>query len=83
MAEILKNIELRGSTMGSLAEFKEAVAFVGKHKLRPVIHKTVPSLDQAEDAFQAMKNGEQFGKLVVRITHDADDGQNGNGNSKL
>jgi D-arabinose 1-dehydrogenase-like Zn-dependent alcohol dehydrogenase len=71
MGEVLKNIELRGSTMGSLEEFKSAIAFVDKHKIRPVVYKTLDGLEEAEEGFQILKNGQQFGKVVVRISQDA------------
>lgn len=68
MAEILKNVELRGSTMGSFEEFKAAIAFIDKHKLRPVVFKTVHGLDKADEVLNIMKNGDQFGRLAIRIT---------------
>jgi D-arabinose 1-dehydrogenase-like Zn-dependent alcohol dehydrogenase len=69
MGAVLKNIELRGSTMGSRKEFADMVAFVREHKLTPVVSRTVQGLDiQAIDRlFDDMKNGTQFGKLVVEI----------------
>lgn len=71
MAAILKNIELRGSTMGSLEEFKAAIAFIDKHKIKPVVYKTLDGLEQAEEGFQILKDGSQFGKIVVKISKDA------------
>jgi D-arabinose 1-dehydrogenase-like Zn-dependent alcohol dehydrogenase len=67
MAEILKNVELRGSTMGSFKEFEQAIAFIDKHKLRPVVYKTVQGLDKADEVLSIMKNGDQFGRLAIRI----------------
>ena len=40
------NVELRGSTMGSRAEFKEMVAFVDKHKIKPIVSKVFKGLTQ-------------------------------------
>jgi D-arabinose 1-dehydrogenase-like Zn-dependent alcohol dehydrogenase len=67
MSEVLKNLELRGSTMGSLKEFKEMVEFVDKHNIEPVVYKTLRGFEQVEDGFQIMKAGQQFGKVVVVI----------------
>lgn len=67
MGEILKNVELRGSTMGSFEEFKEAIKFASDHKLIPVVHQTYASLDKADEAITALKEGTQFGKVVVAI----------------
>jgi len=70
MGEVLKNLELRGCTMGSLKEFKQMVQFVQEHKIQPVVHKTLRGFDQVEEGFQIMKAGHQFGKLVVLIDPD-------------
>lgn len=67
MAEILKNIELRGSTMGSREEFKAAIQFISDHKITPVVHTIVDGLENVETLFDVMKKGEQFGKLVANI----------------
>lgn len=44
MVQVLKNIDLVGSTMGSRAEFKEMVAFVDKHKIKPVVSNVFQGL---------------------------------------
>jgi len=70
MAAVLKNIELRGSTMGSRAEFRDMIAFVREHRIRPVISRVVKGLEDLEaidGLFEDMKTGKQFGKLVVEI----------------
>lgn len=70
MAAVLKNIEIRGSTMGSRAEFKDMIAFVREHQIRPVISRVVKGLEDLEaidGLFEDMKSGKQFGKLVVEI----------------
>lgn len=80
MGAVMKNIELRGSTMGSRKEFKEMVQFVGDHKIKPVVSKVVKGLDNMpgiEGLFEDMKNGAQFGKLVIEVS------SGGSGSSKL
>lgn len=70
MSAVLKNIEVRGSTMGSRKEFKEMVRFVNEKRIVPVVSKVVEGLDNlegVEELFQDMKQGKQFGKLVIRI----------------
>ncbi|POW01539.1 hypothetical protein PSTT_12431 [Puccinia striiformis] len=64
MAEVLKNLELRGCTMGSLKEFKEMVEFVDKHHIRPVVHTVLHGFEQVEEGFQILKAAQQFGKVV-------------------
>jgi D-arabinose 1-dehydrogenase-like Zn-dependent alcohol dehydrogenase len=68
MGEILKNVELRGSTMGSLDEFKQAIEFTAQHKIKPVVHQTYSSLDKTDEAITALKDGTQFGKIVISIS---------------
>lgn len=70
MSAVLKNIDLRGSTMGSRVEFREMVQFVNEKKIVPVVSKVVDGLDDldgVEGLFQDMKHGKQFGKLIIKI----------------
>ncbi len=70
MPAVLKNIDLRGTTMGSRKEFTDMVSFVREKKLRPIVSKIVNGLDnipEVEGLFEEMKNGNQFGKLVIQI----------------
>ncbi len=45
MQAVMKNIELRGTTLGSRIEFRDMVDFVRKHGIRPVISRSVKGLD--------------------------------------
>ncbi|KAL2137258.1 hypothetical protein VTI74DRAFT_6469 [Chaetomium olivicolor] len=75
MQATLKQVELRGSTMGSKAEFQAMVDFVREHKIRPVVSRVVKGLDNIEgidSLFEDMKAGRQFGKLVIQIDTEAD-----------
>ncbi|KAF2010439.1 NAD(P)-binding protein [Aaosphaeria arxii CBS 175.79] len=78
MGAVLRNIEVKGSTMGSRKEFAEMVDFVNKKNLKPVVSRVVNGLDLAaiDTLFDDMKNASQFGKLVVQI-------DNGSSSSKL
>lgn len=70
MQAVLKNVEVRGSTMGSRREFAEMVEFVEREKIRPVVSRVVKGLDNLEGIeglFEDMKKGRQFGKLVVLV----------------
>lgn len=74
MLAVLKNIELKGSTMGSREEFREMVSFVGEKKIRPVVSRIVKglrNLDGIDSLFADMKEGKQFGKLVIDISSEA------------
>lgn len=69
MSAVLRNIEVRGSTMGSRKEFAEMVQFVREKKLKPVVSRSVHGLDieKINTLFDDMKNASQFGKLVVTL----------------
>jgi D-arabinose 1-dehydrogenase-like Zn-dependent alcohol dehydrogenase len=69
MGAVLRNIEVRGSTMGSRQEFADMVNFVRDKKLRPVVSRSVHGLDvsQLDSLFDDMRNASQFGKLVVTL----------------
>ena len=69
----LKNIELKGTAMGSKREFGEMVEFVRERRIRPVVSRVVKGLDNLEGIeglFEDMKAGRQFGKLVIQIGGD-------------
>lgn len=70
MAAVLKNIDLRGSTMGSRKEFTDMTTFVSSKNIRPVVSRTVYGIDNLEainGLFEDIKNGSQFGKLVIEL----------------
>ena len=52
--------------MGSDQDFVNMVGFVEQYKIQPIIDTSF-SLDNAVGAFDRMKNGEQFGKIIVKI----------------
>ena len=73
MSAVLKNIDLRGSTMGSRKEFADMVNFVSTKMLHPVVSRTVSGLENLEgidSLFDDMKSASQFGKLVIEIAKD-------------
>ncbi|KAI2266028.1 hypothetical protein LOZ10_002029, partial [Ophidiomyces ophidiicola] len=72
MSAVLKNIDVKGSTMGSRKEFRDMVQFVAEQQLHPIVWRVVQGLDniQAIDSlFDDMKAGSQFGKLVIQIAN--------------
>ena len=60
-----KNLSILGTTMGSQAEFKEMLAYVELHDIKPIVDKVFPSLNDAQVAFDYMATGQQFGKIVL------------------
>ncbi|KAI7879742.1 NAD(P)-binding protein [Lichtheimia hyalospora FSU 10163] len=69
MVHVFYNLDLRGSTMGSRREFKEMVAFVNKHKIKPIVSKVWKglTLENVDSAIDFMRNGYQQGKLVIEM----------------
>ena len=57
--------------MGSRKEFKEVIQFTGKHRIQLVVDSlyTMEDVDSVDNAFEVMKAGTQFGKLVIRIAN--------------
>ncbi|KAI1176623.1 hypothetical protein F4777DRAFT_545323 [Nemania sp. FL0916] len=77
MPAVMRNIELRGSTMGSRREFRDMVAFVREHRIRPVVSRVAKGLDnlkEIEELYADIRQGKQFGKLVIQISGDGKTG---------
>jgi zinc-binding alcohol dehydrogenase/oxidoreductase len=58
-----------GSTMGSDDEFRAVVSEFAKGRLSVPVDSVYP-LDRARDAFVRLQSGEQFGKVVIRVSQD-------------
>ena len=72
MQAVLKNIEVKGSTMGSRKEFRDMVNFIKTKKVKPVVSRVVQGFDleAINGLFEDMKNSSQFGKLVVEVSKE-------------
>jgi NADPH:quinone reductase-like Zn-dependent oxidoreductase len=62
----IRQLEVYGSTGGSLEEFGRVVTLFARGQIAPVIDK-VYALTQVHAAFDRLYQGEQFGKVVVTI----------------
>lgn len=51
MREVLRNVNLMGSTMGSAEEFKHMLQFINQHKIVPIIDTVIDGLDNANKGF--------------------------------
>ncbi|MFC3414481.1 quinone oxidoreductase family protein [Algoriphagus hitonicola] len=58
-------LKIMGSTMGSDQDFEEMLDLVNRDKIKPIVDQ-VFSFDQAVQAFDKMKAGDQMGKIVLR-----------------
>jgi NADPH:quinone reductase-like Zn-dependent oxidoreductase len=52
--------------VGSREDFEQLNAFIAKHKLKPVIDR-VFAFEEAPAAFEYLKTGSHFGKVVIRL----------------
>ncbi|MFP8783870.1 zinc-binding dehydrogenase [Planococcus plakortidis] len=59
--------QLFGSTMGSREELRDMLRHIEEHDTHPVIDR-VFSLDEAQEAFDYLAEGKQFGKVVLRAS---------------
>jgi len=48
------------------------VDFVAEHKIKPVVSQVWAGLESAEEAFNVIKAGAQFGKLVLSLKNDSE-----------
>ena len=61
-------LRIIGSTMANRKEFTEVMQLIFQGKLNPVIDTVFP-LEHASKAYQRLHDGEQFGKIVIKIDH--------------
>ncbi len=59
-----RQLEVVGSTMGTLDELRRLVRFLDSADVRPLVDREIPMQD-APEAFAALQAGEQFGKIVL------------------
>jgi zinc-binding alcohol dehydrogenase/oxidoreductase len=62
----LRSATVLGSQVGDPQDFKDMLAFIGQHKIKPVIERKFP-LAEAKEALLYLQDKHQFGKVVVTI----------------
>lgn len=62
----VRQLQIFGSSLGGYGEFSDLLAFVARHRIRPLIDSRF-TLDEAHAALDRLETGEQFGKVVVDI----------------
>jgi NADPH:quinone reductase-like Zn-dependent oxidoreductase len=60
-------LTILGSTMGSHKDLRQMLKAVTTAKLKPVIDSVI-SLENTKEAMNKMESGEQFGKIVLRVS---------------
>ena len=62
----LKSASIVGSQVGDPQDFREMLAFVEQHRIKPVIERSFP-LAQAREALLYLEQEHKFGKVVVTV----------------
>lgn len=66
----IRQLQIMGSTLGNLQEFKDLLIFCEQHQIRPVIDRVYP-MEQVHEALNVMSRAEQFGKLALDLQHSS------------
>lgn len=53
--------------MGSVKDLQNATRFLAEKRLTPVVSHVIHGLQNAEQGFELMQRGGQFGKIVINI----------------
>lgn len=61
-----KQLQIKGTTMGSSVDFRDMLDFAEKHQVKPLIDGVYP-LEQGEEALSLMSSSSQFGKIVLQV----------------
>ena len=59
--------QLFGSTMGSREELRDMIKHIEQYKTHPIVDRAF-DLEQAQEAFDYLADGKQFGKVVLRVS---------------
>ncbi|MBS0415004.1 MAG: zinc-binding dehydrogenase [Proteobacteria bacterium] len=62
----IRQLKVLGSTMGTVAELHQLLAFCQRHGVRPVIEQTF-ALDEVQAALARLESGLQFGKIALTM----------------
>jgi NADPH:quinone reductase-like Zn-dependent oxidoreductase len=65
-----RQLQLLGSTMGSLKHFQDVIAWIAKKGIRPQISKTF-YFEEVRKAYELMESSQQIGKIVIVPTESA------------
>jgi NADPH:quinone reductase-like Zn-dependent oxidoreductase len=62
----IRQLQVLGSTLGTVTELHQLLAFCQRHGVRPVIDQTF-GLDDVHAALDRLESGRQFGKIALEI----------------
>jgi len=61
-----RQLTIMGSTMSTQKEFEDVMKLIFMGRLKPVVDRVFP-LQEARKAHEYLENGEQFGKVALRV----------------
>lgn len=61
-----KQLQIKGTTMGSAVDFANMLAMASKHEVKPLIDSVIP-WQRAQEGIYKMSSSTQFGKIVLRF----------------
>ncbi|KAK7038381.1 PKS-ER domain-containing protein [Favolaschia claudopus] len=67
MREVMRAQQLIGTTMGSRADMIAATEFIAEHRIVPAVAAVLQGLEAAEQGFEMMEKGSQFGKIIIKL----------------
>lgn len=53
--------------MGSAKDLQDATHFLAENKITPIVSHILDGLQNAEQGFELMQRGGQFGKIVINM----------------
>ena len=53
--------------MGSRQDLIDATEFLAQHRIIPHVFHVIDGLESAEEGFELIGRGDQFGKIVIRV----------------
>ena len=53
--------------MGSVKDLQDATQFVAEKRITPIVSHVLDGLQSAEQGFELMQRGGQFGKIVIKM----------------
>ncbi len=62
-----KQLSIMGGTLSNVKEYNQVVHLLGEGRLQPVIDCVLP-LEQGKEAFSRLAQGQQFGKIVLKVS---------------
>lgn len=57
--------------MGSHQDLIDATEFLSQKRIEPIVSHVLDGLESADEGFRLIQRGDHFGKVVIRLRHEA------------